>query len=55
MHGYDFHDALYQSCEIMAPGSGFQGLVQDQYGHIGKIYYILQNLILYSNLHLRKK
>lgn len=54
MHGYDVHEALYKNWEIFGPGSGCQALWRGQYGHIGKMYQILENLFIYTHIHMLK-
>lgn len=34
MHGYGVHEALYQNCNFIAPGSGVKAQGLTQYGHI---------------------
>ena len=40
--------------KFMTPGSGVQALGWGQYGHIVKMYEILENLLLYSHIYLLK-
>lgn len=54
MHGYDVHEALYKNWEIFGPGSGCQALWRGQYGHIVKMYQILdvyEAFYLVSEIH----
>ena len=40
--------------KFMASGPGTQALGWGQYGHIVKMHKILENLLLYSHIYLRK-
>ena len=40
--------------KFVTPVSGVQALGWDQYGHIVNMYYILENLLLYSHIYLLK-
>lgn len=49
MHESDVHEALHQSCEIHDPVSGVQAIGQGWYGHMVKMYFILENLFIYNS------
>lgn len=54
MHGYDAHETFTKIGKFMAPRSEVQALGRGHYERIVKMYYIFENLLLHSHLHLRQ-
>lgn len=53
MHYDDVQEVLYQNMKLMGPGSGVQVVEWTQFGHIVKMFLILEDFFLNFHIYLR--